>query len=232
MPIEMAWRYLQIIDRLRNIFHFDGMSSVLRILVTVFSIALISALNVPPQRRSSHVPVCGNRSATRAQPINSQSLMHAFGEPWPPLPTIELTTMFEFPDKVNDLDRLKSSEIGNIWIIRSRITRTQLNSKIFTWILAGSVLNTAKIPFSSHADAVVLIGQLAAHGRIKIETSHTPIHSCVVLQTACIGSGQTIAWNLTDANAPLTRKRCPTGDYGQHNWIALTQSSINVHWLG
>lgn len=52
---------------------------------------------------------------------------------------------------------------------------------IFTWILAGSVLNAAKISLRSYANAIVLIRQLAANSRIEIETSYTSIDSSVVL---------------------------------------------------
>lgn len=79
----------------------------------VLSIELTSALNVPPQIRSSHVAITGKRSATRAQPINIQSLIHEFGVPCVPPPTIELTGTLEFPDNEKDRDRLKSGESEN-----------------------------------------------------------------------------------------------------------------------
>lgn len=75
--------------------------------MTVFSTALTSALNVPPQIRSSHVVVCGSRSATRAQPIINQSFTHAFGAPCVPPPTIAFTAILLLPDNVNERDRFE-----------------------------------------------------------------------------------------------------------------------------
>lgn len=51
----------------------------LYILETVLSVGPASALNVPPHIRSSHPGTTGNRSATLAQGIISQSVVHAFG---------------------------------------------------------------------------------------------------------------------------------------------------------
>lgn len=83
-------------------------SKSFHLLITVFSTALTSALNTPPQMRSSHVFDGGKRSATRAQPIKSQSLTHEFGVPCEPPPTIELTAILLFPDSVNERDRFES----------------------------------------------------------------------------------------------------------------------------
>lgn len=58
----------------------------------VFSVVLISMLNVPPQIRSSQLFGIGNLSATRAHPIKSQSLRQALADPCDPPPTIEFTT--------------------------------------------------------------------------------------------------------------------------------------------
>lgn len=52
---------------------------------------------------------------------------------------------------------------------------------IFTWILARSVLNAAKISLRSYANAIVLVRQLSANSRIEIETSYTSIDTSVVL---------------------------------------------------
>lgn len=113
---------------------------------------LTSALNVPPQILSSQVFGIGIRSVTFAHPIKSQSFVQAFGAPVVPLPTIELTTPLEFPDNVNDLDRLLATN--------NRIIRKKVQSQKFTeltLIRACCVLNTTEISFGSHAYAVILI---------------------------------------------------------------------------
>lgn len=84
------------------------------LLVTVFSIELTSALNVPPQMRSSHVFDCGKRSATRAHPINSQSLIHEFGVPCVPPPTIAFTATLLLPESVNERDRFESMHLRKL----------------------------------------------------------------------------------------------------------------------
>lgn len=109
-------------------------SKVECLLDIVFSIELTSALKVPPHILSSHAFDCGKRSATRAQPINSQSFVHEFGVPWVPpptcsiktvflliemmrmelfsfsiRPTIELTRELLFPDRVKARDRFEST---------------------------------------------------------------------------------------------------------------------------
>lgn len=76
------------------------------VLVTVRSNGLTSTFSAPPHSRSSHVGLGVSLSATRTQPISSQSFVQALGVPAVPPPTIALTTVLEFPDSVNDLDRL------------------------------------------------------------------------------------------------------------------------------
>lgn len=69
--------------------------------------------------RSSHVGNAGNRSATLAHPISTQSLVQVFGVPCDPPPTIEFTNVCELPDNVNDLDRLLATS-KKIFFMRSQ----------------------------------------------------------------------------------------------------------------
>lgn len=67
-----------------------------------------SALKVPPQTRSSQALNGGIRSAERMQPINNQSCIQLFSVTRVPLPTMDPTGLFEFPEIVNERERLFS----------------------------------------------------------------------------------------------------------------------------
>lgn len=94
---------------------------------------------------------------------------------------------------------------------------------------AGAVLNAAEIALRSNAHTVVLIGQLSASRRVEIEASNAPIHPRVVLQAPLVGFGYAAAMNLRYANAPHSLECLGASYHRQNNWVALTESSINVH---
>lgn len=193
-------------------------------LVTVFATALTSALNVPPQIRSSHAFVCGNRSATRAHPIISQSFTHG---PCVPPPTIAFTAILLLPDNVNERDRFEPIFFKKDYNAEKVHTfQKQLTQSIFT----SCILNATEIAFCTNADAIILIWQLTANIYIEIETFYLSINTSIELQASRIGFGNACAFNLWYTDAPHSRKWCTAWYDRQHNWVTATHTGVDVHW--
>lgn len=102
---------------------------------------------------------------------------------------------------------------------------------IFTCILARCVLYAAKISLWSNANAIILIWQLTANIKIKIETFHASINTSMVLQTARIRPRYAATFNLWYANAPHSWKRRPACYKRQHYRVAVSNASVNIHYI-
>lgn len=108
-----------------------------------------------------------------------------------------------------------------------------LHSRITIFIIdrACHILNTAKIPFHSNANTVILIRQLQSGVRIEIERFYLAGYPCEILQTPFLGSVYSIATYLRDSYFPRSSKRISACNKCQRNRIRLSKTSIDVYYI-
>lgn len=107
--------------------------------------------------------------------------MHAFGVPCDPPPTIAFTGIFEFPDSVNDRERLESVFNEKREYELKILDLYTILSQSNTWVWTHCILNATEIALRSNAYAVILIRKLASNGRIKIEAFYSTIYTSMIL---------------------------------------------------